>query len=124
MNSLNAYVFGFLYNLSDLNLASNNLTFLNGRCFFNLRNMKKLILNNNQINSIDFLQLNKNDLYNLEYLDLEENKIALINETHFQSYIKLSSLNLNSNPIESNLTNLLKGLKNLKTLRLSKSKIV
>jgi Leucine-rich repeat (LRR) protein len=123
LNSLNAYVFGFLYNLSDLNLASNNLTFLNGRCFFNLRNMKKLILNNNQINSIDFLQLNKNDLYNLEYLEVKENNITLINETHFQSCLDLSSLNLKSNPIESIHENTFKSLKLLKTLRVSNTKI-
>jgi Leucine-rich repeat (LRR) protein len=123
LNSLDAFIFGFLYNLSDLHLASNNLTFLNGRCFFNLRNLKKLILKNNQINSIDFLQLNKNDLYNLEYLEIEENKITLINETHFQFYFYLSSLNLNSNPIESIHKNTFKSLKLLKTLWVSNTKI-
>jgi Leucine-rich repeat (LRR) protein len=123
LNSLDAFIFGFLYNLSDLHLASNNLTFLNGRCFFNLRNLKKLILKNNQLNSIDFSQLNKNDLYNLEYLELEENKITHINETHFQFYFYLSSLNLNSNPIESIHKNTFKSLKLLKTLWVSNTKI-
>jgi insulin-like growth factor-binding protein complex acid labile subunit len=123
LNSLDAFIFGFLYNLSDLHLASNNISFLNGRCFFKLRNLKKLILKNNQINSIDFLQLNKNDLNNLEYLELEENKITLINETLFQSFVYLFHLNLNSNPIQSIYENTFKSLKLLKTLRVSNTKI-
>jgi insulin-like growth factor-binding protein complex acid labile subunit len=123
LNSLDAFIFGFLYNLSDLHLASNNISFLNGRCFFNLRNLKKLILKNNQINSIDFLQLNKNDLYNLDYLELEENNITLIHETLFQSFVYLFHLNLNSNPIKSIFENTFKSLKLLKTLRVSNTKI-
>jgi Leucine-rich repeat (LRR) protein len=123
LNSLDAFIFGFLYNLSDLHLASNNISFINGRCFFNLRNLKKLVLSNNQINSTDFLQLNKNDLYNLEYLDLEENKITLIHETLFQSFVYLFHLNLNSNPIKSIHGNTFKSLKLLKTLRVSNTKI-
>jgi Leucine-rich repeat (LRR) protein len=123
LKSINSFVFAFLIKLGEFNSASNNLTFLNGRCFFNLRNLKKLILKNNQINSTDFLQLNKNDLYNLEYLDLEENKITLINETHFQSYANFSSLNLNSNPIQLIHRNPFMKLKQLKALQVSNTKI-
>ncbi len=115
----------FLYtvNLKELNLASNNLIFLNKRCFYGLTCLKKLKLCCNKINSTDFLKSNKNYLKNLEILDLEQNEIILLNDTQFTSFVNLSFLNLNSNPIESIHVSAFNGLKLLKTLRLSKSKI-
>jgi Leucine-rich repeat (LRR) protein len=123
LKTLGFSTLGSLISLEELNLASNVLKFSYEICFFNLKSLKKLILRSNQINSTHFLKINQYDLNNLEYLDLEGNNIFLIEDTHFLSYVNLSFLNLNSNPIESIHVSAFKGLKLLKTLRLSKSKI-
>jgi insulin-like growth factor-binding protein complex acid labile subunit len=123
LKAIDAFAFGYLYQLTHLKLAANNLNFLSENCFYNLKNLKKLELNFNKINSTDFLKSNEIDLYKLEFLDLEENQIVLIEDSHFKSFLNLSSLNLNSNPILSTHSSSFIGLHLLKTLRLSKTKI-
>ena len=80
LRSLDSFIFGFLNQLNELNLAANDLSVLNENCFINNQNLLILRLGFNQIKSINFLESNKNELLKLELIDLEHNKTFMSKE--------------------------------------------
>jgi Leucine-rich repeat (LRR) protein len=121
LNSIGSYLFGYLIQLTELNLVSNNISFLSEYCLFNQSKLKVLRLSLNQIISTCFFR-NNNFTKELEILDLEQNRIAFIEGSTFQFYPKLKLLNLNSNPIKSLPTNLFTNFV-LQSLKLSNTSI-
>jgi Leucine-rich repeat (LRR) protein len=111
--------FGFqdLKSLKNLFLGCNSLTELAHATFLNQTNLASLILNQNCIRSIDFLDA----LTNLKILDLSSNLITGVEENMFRSTFKtLESLDLNMNRISSFEYSLIGRLKKLKVLKISR----
>jgi Leucine-rich repeat (LRR) protein len=119
LSYLDSFIFGYLSQLSDLNLASNNLKNLSKDCFFTLNHLKVLKLGFNQLEYVDFY-VNNNSL---EIFDLEHNKIALIKANDFEFKLNLTLLNLNSNPITEIHAKAFVNLRALKTLKISNTSV-
>ena len=105
--SLDNYFFQSTIDLISLSLGSVTQT----------KQVKTLLLNNNQIKSIrlDWFTF----FIGLEYLDLSQNQIELIDEYSFSTLKTLKILKLNNNLLVSINQNHLNGLDSLKELYLS-----
>jgi Leucine-rich repeat (LRR) protein len=123
LNLIKPFLFEFLYQLNDLNLAANNLSRLFENCFLNLHKLQILKLSFNRLNSTNFLRDNRNYTKNLKSLELDYNLIEFIRENDFEFNRNLTHLNLNSNPIKSIHKNALGTFRFLTSLRLSNTSI-
>ena len=117
IKSLDSNALESLSQLSDLNLAWNNIGLIKRDYFLNLRKLRMLKIGFNLLESIDILN------NNLEYLDLEQNKLDKIGEHDFEFNLKLKFLNLNSNPIQKIDPRAIFRLTFLKTLKLANTSL-
>lgn len=83
------------YELDELNLSFNQITYLNNEIFENLRNLRVLALNNN--NLIDLDDAIFDGLSGLEVLFLNANKLTYIDDTIFSNLVDLRILFLHDN---------------------------
>ncbi len=119
LKNIDSFLFGFLEQLSDLNLASNNLS----QFILNIGSLKLLKLSHNQLNDANFFLENNQKHTNLTMLELDFNKIESIQEKEFELYPNLECLNLNSNPIKHIDEKAFENLNLLKSLKLSNTSI-
>jgi hypothetical protein len=119
---INEKAFQRLENLTVINLASNRLNSISPNLFNNNQNLDKLILQNNNLGtlqwntpilngppSLSFLDLQScklsnissitfSQLLNLMFLDISRNNLVLLNSDSLSSHQKLKDVNLENNP--------------------------
>ncbi|KAF8778859.1 Protein toll like protein [Argiope bruennichi] len=83
------------YNLKMIDLSQNKLIFLHPGTFSSCRELTKIYLQKNSLNSVDGLF----NISNLQEIYLKENNLKSIDDA-FQRDIKLEILDLNSNPLK------------------------
>jgi hypothetical protein len=120
--NINEKAFQRLENVTEIDLASNSLTSISPKLFIGNKLLEKLILQNNNIGtlqwntpilegptSLTFLDLQSCKLSdislrtfsllpNLTLLDISRNDLALLNPSTFSSHQKLKDVNLEYNP--------------------------
>lgn len=131
--------------LSVIDLSKNKIVSIQDDFFTFAPNVKKLLLNDNQIHKLalntfndlehlEYLDLannNLNELYrnvfnklsSLNYLNLSRNKIVGFSYSSFKNLINLEVLNFNSNPLRNLTRKAFQNCKNLETLYLSNTSI-
>ena len=115
-------IFDKLENLSFLNLDAMDL---NNDIWYELQNLtglKKLLLNDNNIQSIHIVTMRK--LNNLELFTLSGNNINIVSNGTFESQSEMVLLNLSRNNIKSIESNSLSDLLKLETLDLKQNQIL
>ena len=118
--SLTPGAFKGLTNLEYLDLSNNKISEL-GSVLRDLKNLKVLKLDKNQIRKLTAENFKKNS--NLEIITLEFNKISEIEEWTFQNQEHLIDLNLSSNRLVDMGPCSFSYLSNLKDLKLSMNRI-
>lgn len=112
-----------LSNLSVLILFGNRIGRLDRDLFSSLKGLRKLVMFNSQIESIDF-GAEANRLDNLEHLNLMRNDIRILRNGMFASLRNLRTLNLKSNKIETIEPDAFVGLDELEELNLTSNAII
>lgn len=107
--------------LSELNLSGDDIKSIWGLEKLNLSNIRKLDLNNNFIQKLDYR--NFSTLINLKELNLEINEIKQIKDNTFINMTKLEKINLNANTIKSVGYNAFAGLNKLQILDLQQNEL-
>ncbi|CEF71563.1 Slit homolog 2 protein [Strongyloides ratti] len=131
---------------TELRLEQNHITYISGKAFSSLKNLKRLDLSKNNIieiasnafeglESLNTLVLYGNnisdipttafkDLKNLQLLLLNSNKLQCLRSGLFDDLINLNLLSLYDNQIQSISNRTFAPLKNLQTLHLAKNPLI
>lgn len=106
-----------LPNLFHLNLTYTDLRYLKENWFAGMKPLKELVINDNDLDSLDFCQFEC--FSQLEKLDLYCNRIVKLKGDFFSNLKRLKCLNLSNNPISDLGSNVFQALSNLEFLKLN-----
>jgi Leucine-rich repeat (LRR) protein len=117
IQKLNRQLFQLFPQLSELNLAQNNIELIDMDTFFDIVSLTHLNLERNKLRRINRLILNS--LSNLKVLNLKENLLESLDDFSFKQMKYLQHLDLTRNRLTHLNQNTFDGMQNLKELLLS-----
>lgn len=117
IQKLNRQLFQLFPQLSELNLAQNNIELIDMDTFFDIVSLTHLNLERNKLRRINRLILNS--LSNLKVLNLKENLLESLDDFSFKQMKYLQHLDLTRNKLTHLNQNTFDGMQNLKELLLS-----
>ena len=107
--------------METLSIENNRLKSINNKAFANLINLKDLLIDYNQIDTIEDESFK--DLINLETLSIENNQLKSINNKQFAKLTKLEVLFIDDNQIDTIEDESFKDLINLETLSVANNQL-